>query len=258
MLVNMWDGKTGVFEKHTKMSGNDSVVNPWINIIACTTPAWIAGNFPDYMIGGGFTSRCVFVYAEEKEKYVAYPSLHVPPHLKELEVKLVQDLEHISLNLCGGYKLTPEAYAWGESWYRSHYTTARPQMDDERFGGYIARKQTHIHKLAMILAAASNDVLEITPAHLSSAAEIVSSLEKDMQKVFEKIGRSDLSNNADRLLFLIQKSPNGITVEEAYKGVRTLFPDAQEFQRILEGLTRSGVVKFSLDAKGMPLLKAGS
>ena len=25
MLVNMWDGKTGVFEKHTKMSGNDSV-----------------------------------------------------------------------------------------------------------------------------------------------------------------------------------------------------------------------------------------
>ena len=112
----------------------------------------------------------------------------------------------------------------GQSWYRSHYTTARPQMDDERFGGYIARKQTHIHKLAMILAAASNDVLEITPAHLSSAAEIVSSLEKDMQKVFEKIGRSDLSNNADRLLFLIQKSPNGITGRGDLQGRANAIP----------------------------------
>ena len=58
------------FKKISKHAGNDDVVNPWINIIACTTPAWIAGNFPEYMIGGGFTSRCVFVYADAKERFV--------------------------------------------------------------------------------------------------------------------------------------------------------------------------------------------
>jgi len=62
VLVSLWDGQLGVWEKRTKTSGSDIIANPWINIAACTTPAWIAGNFPDYMIGGGFTSRCVFVY----------------------------------------------------------------------------------------------------------------------------------------------------------------------------------------------------
>jgi hypothetical protein len=63
VLVHLWDGKKGVFKKVTKTSGCDDVQNPWVNIIACTTPAWISGNFPEYLIGGGFTSRCVFVYA---------------------------------------------------------------------------------------------------------------------------------------------------------------------------------------------------
>jgi hypothetical protein len=39
LLVALWDGKEGAFEKQTKGSGNDTVVNPWINIVACTTPA---------------------------------------------------------------------------------------------------------------------------------------------------------------------------------------------------------------------------
>lgn len=82
LLVALWDGKPGTFEKKTKHSGNDTIENPWINLIACTTPSWIAGNFPEYMIGGGFTSRCIFVYADQKAKYVAYPGLRVPKNLE--------------------------------------------------------------------------------------------------------------------------------------------------------------------------------
>ena len=92
LLVALWDGKQGNFEKTTKHSGNDVVENPWINLIACTTPAWIAGNFPEYMVGGGFTSRTIFVYADAKEKYVAYPGLRVPPNLERQADALVNDL----------------------------------------------------------------------------------------------------------------------------------------------------------------------
>ena len=119
MLVNLWDGKS--FAKRTKTSGSDEVVNPWINLIACTTPSWIAGNFPEYMIGGGFTSRCVFVYAEEKHKYNAYPGLSVPAGATETARQLIRDLEHISLALTGPYHLSPDAIAWGERWYTEHY-----------------------------------------------------------------------------------------------------------------------------------------
>jgi F0F1-type ATP synthase gamma subunit len=108
LLVTLWDSRQGAFKKVTKGSGVDHVENPWINMIACTTPSWIAGNFPDYVIGGGFTSRCLFVYTEEKEKFVAYPSLSVPLDQKETATALVQDLEHIA-TLAGPYKLSADA-----------------------------------------------------------------------------------------------------------------------------------------------------
>lgn len=92
MMVNLWDSHTGAFKKVTKGSGNDTVENPFINLIACTTPAWIAGNFPEYVIGGGFTSRCLFVYAETKDKFVAYPSQSVPKNLADAQAALVRIL----------------------------------------------------------------------------------------------------------------------------------------------------------------------
>lgn len=241
LLVSLWDGKQGSFEKRTKMSGNDSVENPWINLIACTTPSWIAGNFPEYMIGGGFTSRCLFIYAEEKEKYVAYPGLVVPKDLKHTESRLVQDLEHIAINLAGEYRLTTEAIAWGEAWYRQHYENRPPNLDDDRFGGYIARKQTHIHKLAMILAAAQSDRMVIERDHLTVANEMVTDLEQDMPQVFSKIGRSDVSLQTDRFLSFLRKRGT-VEYKEAYRYIHAYFPSAKDYEDVLAGLIKAGEV----------------
>jgi hypothetical protein len=241
LLVNLWDGKQGAFEKRTKMSGNDTVINPWINLIACTTPAWIAGNFPEYMIGGGFTSRCLFVYADEKEKYVAYPGLIVPDNQAAVELSLVQDLEHISMTLCGEYRMTADAVKWGELWYRRHYAAKPFGMEDDRFGGYLARKQTHIHKLAMILSASKRDALTITDEDLILANDMVSDLEREMPKVFSKIGRSDMSVQTERLLGIIT-SRGPMPQAQAYKSVHSYFPSAKEFADVLEGMTKAGLV----------------
>lgn len=241
LFVTLWDGKQGAFTKVTKMSGNDSVENPWINIIACTTPAWIAGNFPDYLVGGGFTSRCLFVYAEEKEKYVAYPGLEVPENLKTIEAALVSDLEHIAISLAGPYTLDSSAITWGTAWYRKHYENRPPHLDDERFGGYIARKQTHIHKLAMVLAASQRDELVISAEDLALANTMVTDLESDMPLVFAKIGRTEQSIQAERFIGFIKK--RGIVpYEEAYKFIHAYFPDLKDFEGILYGAMRSGQI----------------
>lgn len=240
LLVALWDGKQGTFEKRTKMSGNDVIENPWINVIACTTPAWIAGNFPEYMIGGGFTSRCLFVYAEEKAKFVAYPGLVLPPDFEIMQQRLIRDLEHISVNLCGPYKLSAEAIEWGESWYRTHYTSNHPGLDDARFGGYIARKQTHIHKLAMILAASKRDARVIEREDLSTADEMVTDLEREMPKVFAQIGRSGVSFNAQRLVDFVRKAKTRVSLNDAYNHVHANFPSAKEFNDVLSGLIQSG------------------
>lgn len=255
LLVSLWDGKQGAFTKNTKHSGNDSIENPWINLIACTTPSWIAGNFPEYMIGGGFTSRTIFVYADAKAQYVAYPYLHVPKDLDAQADALVADLEHISQALIGSYTLTPAAIRYGEAWYKQHYTTRPANLDDDRFGGYIARKQTHIHKLAMVLAASSSDSLEITDEHLSTANTMVTDLEPDMQLVFSKIGRSDTSLYAERLVSFVQ-SHGKITYAEAYRNVHAYFPSMRDFEDVVAGCVRAGYIRLEV-APGGPWMHAG-
>lgn len=202
LLVSLWDGKRGAFKKTTKTQGEDIIENPWINIIACTTPAWIEGNFPEYMIGGGFTSRCVFVYAEQKRQYVAYPSLSIPKDFLKQQDELVQDLEKMAM-LRGPFNLLPEATDWGAIWYEQHWKKKPANLDNARFGGYLARKQTHIHKLAMVLSAAQRDTLTITADDLEQSNIIVSSLESDMPKVFERIGTSDSSKGSAELVSII-------------------------------------------------------
>lgn len=246
LLVSLWDGKQGSFEKHTKGSGKDSIQNPWINLIACTTPSWIAGNFPEYMIGGGFTSRTVFVYAEAKSKFVAYPGLQVPKNLDQFADALVEDLTEIS-QLVGEYRLTPAAVAWGEKWYQTHYSSRPSNLDPDRFGGYIARKQTHVHKLAMILAASAGDELEITPQQLQIAHDMITDLEPDMQFVFSKIGRTDTSLYIERLVQFVHDK-GVVAYDEAYRHVHSHFPSMRDFEDLVVGCMRAGYIK--LQTKG--------
>jgi hypothetical protein len=190
VLVSLWDGQVGTWERRTKTQGADLIVNPWLNIIACTTPKWIAGNFPEYMIGGGFTSRCVFVYGEEKRHLVAYPAMNIPKNFASREADLVHDLEIIS-QLAGPVTMTQEAVEWGTQWYTDHYASTKSMpLEESKWGGYWARKQTHIHKLAMVLSAAEDDSLIIQRHHLADAAAIVTQLEGNLPRIFELVGQS--------------------------------------------------------------------
>lgn len=248
VLVSLWDSKQGAFIKSTKGSGTDTIENPWINLIACTTPAWIAGNFPEYMIGGGFTSRCLFVYADKKDKLVAYPNRHVPPDMRMTADRLVADLTHISAELAGPYRLSPAALEWGEIWYKRHYDHPPTALSDDRFGGYLARKQTHLHKLAMVLAASHRDELIITDEDLASAETMLTDLERDMPEVFSKIGRTQESVQAERLVKFIRQS-GGVTYAQAFKFIHSQFPGARGFEDIMQGSLKSGLIVFCQDGK---------
>jgi len=254
LLVTLWDGKQGAFTKVTKMAGNDVIENPWINMIACTTPAWIAGNFPEYMIGGGFTSRCIFVYAEEKAKFVAYPGLAVPKNIADVRRALVQDLEQIAETFVGPFVLSPAAVSWGTAWYEQHYKQRPEGLDDDRFGGYIARKQTHIHKLAMVLSASDSDKQVITDEHLSTANIMVTELEADMPKVFSRIGRTEQSVQAERFISYVRRR-KVVSYEDAYRFIHAHFPDVKDFEGIVSGAVRAGFIK--VEQRGDKLMLVG-
>lgn len=240
LLVNLWDSKQGAFTKVTKGNGTDQVENPFINLIACTTPAWIAGNFPEYVVGGGFTSRCLFIYAEEKAKLIAYPLREMPKDLDREKEKLIEDLVEIA-KITGPYKLSEDAYAYGKEWYKYHYANRPPELDDDRFGGYIARKQTHIHKTALVLAAAQRDDRTITRDDLAMANTMVTDLELDMAKVFARIGRTEVSVQAERFIRFVHKR-GSVSYAAAYAYVHSAFPDARNFEAMVKGAQSAGFI----------------
>lgn len=246
LLVSLWDGKKS-FEKVTKMSGNDKVQAPWVNILACTTPAWISGNFPEYMIGGGFTSRCVFVYADAKRQFVAYPKFSLPPEFQEMRKQLIEDLEQIC-QIKGPYELDPATVIWGEKWYAEHYKNRPAHLDNERFGGYIARKQTHIHKLAMVIAAAQRDERVVLMEDLESANALVSALETSMPQVFSQIGRTDNSRHLEEMLGFI-RSRKTVSYTELYRSVIRIFPSARELEDSIAMAVKAGYLRISSDGK---------
>src|SRR5690242_6064987 len=97
----------------------------------------------------------------------------MPEYLSEIKGKLVQDLEHIANGLVGPFVLDEAALSWGTKWYAHHNTVKNETLADERFDGYLARKRTHMHKLAMILSASRNDSRVITIEDLATAEKML-------------------------------------------------------------------------------------
>jgi len=243
MLVSLWDCAS--IYKETKKDGAESIENTFLNLIACTTPGWISGNIPPYMIEGGLVSRIIWVYGEEKRKLVAYPGLAFNTAASEMrrqEIRLVEDLRAIS-KLKGEFGMTEEAIAWGEEWYQAHYFLHKKGADDARFGGYLARKQTHIHKLAMILSAARGDSMLITVEDLQNAETHITALEASLPQIFDRIGKSETSSQTDRLLSFIGQHAQGVPMATAYQHVHNYFPKLDDFQAVVKGLKAAGMVK---------------
>jgi Protein of unknown function (DUF3987) len=239
MLNTMWD--CGSIEKATKAEGLRTIASPFLNLLACTTPSWISGNFPAYMLDGGLVSRIIWVYADEKRQLVAYPSGDTPER-RELHRYLIDDLN--TIGRCEGeFRLDADALLWGTDWYTRHNRVHAKGKDDSRLGGWNARKQSHIHKLAMVLSAARDDSRRITLGDLQRAEREVSALEGTLSAIFDRIGRSEASNNSDRLLdFVARSGAGGVTVNEAARFMRSVAPTDKGFKELLLGLVKSKMV----------------
>jgi hypothetical protein len=251
-LVHIWDNRE--MHKRTRKDGLLIIPTPCLNMIACTTPAWIAENMPRYLIGGGLTSRMVFVYGETKARYIAYPFKHMPLDYAERQGKLQRDLERIS-KMKGEFALTPEAVAYGEEWYEQFHKVDSKKLDPTLIGGYIARKQTLVHKVAMILSASQGDSMLITLADLQRAEATISALEKNMPLVYSKIGMTRESAMGEQIIAFLERYKGKAPWTLLYQYMHKNFPRVEDAEDIIYGMVQAGYINIDKGERMVYLLR---
>jgi len=173
----------------------DFINHVWVNMIGATTPETLHAALPMESIGGGFTSRIIFVYGDKKYKVVPFPWI-TQEALDTLE-KLKIDLGAIYL-MEGQFKYDQSFIDRYVAW--RHHHEATPPFKDPRLGGYIDRKPAHLLKLSMILSASQSDNMMITKSIFDRALVMLEKTEKHMIKVYAGFGESKDSSVLSRVM----------------------------------------------------------
>lgn len=176
---------------------------PCLTLLGCTTPTSLAAHLPPASIGQGFTSRTIMVY-EGRAKNKIYPA----PKLDEkLELKLGAQLTELQ-HWAEEFSLTSDASKMLEYLYMNY----KPDINDTRFITYEQRREDHINKLCMILAAAEGrtviEGIDVTDAHM-----ILEATEKNMPHALGEVGMDKLTIAKQSMKEMIEASwPMGVSI----------------------------------------------
>lgn len=198
-LLEMWDGEDYPYRlKNQSLTINE----PLVSMVAGTTPSDIATLLPPEAIGGGFTARCIFIYAGEKYK-------QVPPSKaglkKEFEDQLKETFAWIENTMRGAIKMTEEASDYSDALY-----CQQVQINDPRFIYYSERRHTHLMKLALSMAALRQsmavDKIDLEQAHL-----LLQHTEETMPEALGEYGMSPLAVAKQRIVDFIKHAKEPVT-----------------------------------------------
>lgn len=168
----------------TKNMGTDEIVGVYVNLFGATTPDLIRSALPLDAIGGGLTSRMVFINESNKGKVVPYPGFSA----EELKIrdKLKKDLSRIHL-LSGQYVTSNGFLDFWMDWYPMQ--ERNPPFREQRFEGYLERRANHVMKLSMICCASRTDKMIIQVEDLERAIKYLEMAEVNMPQTFSGVGR---------------------------------------------------------------------
>ena len=198
LLCEMWDKNE--FSYGTKNKSSFVANDICVSLIAGCVPDYIRKLNRDAMsaITGGFTSRCIFVYADTKSKMLAWPNIN--GNFQKLVVDLIADLADISKQ-SGEFKFCPRAMKLWESEYQN---IRIDPFESQVLSGFKARMRSHIFKTAMILSVSESNNLEISERHMFHAMDLVEQVKKKIDFTFKSLGESPLAPQQDRILKFLQ------------------------------------------------------
>lgn len=230
MLGNLWDYE-GIYRPSFKNSGTLQVTNPLVTLLGGNTHDAMVDAFPPHLIGQGFTSRIIFINAENSVKRIAWPK----ESSTKKNVTLLSWMEKIKQNCVGELKI-PQLE---RDMLAQIYKEWKP-LDDARLAHYSSRRHMQLLKLCLITAAsrASNT---LSSEDIIYANTLLTFAEQRMPAALGEFGRARTSAAAMRVMALLSQ-PVGrqMTIQELWaSGVSQELDEYSKFGGILDNLRQA-------------------
>ncbi len=186
-----WYDSPEKWVRTTKHQGVDDISGLSFTLVGAMAPDWIPHVFTPESIGGGFTSRVMFVTEYKKAKTIANPN-NAPP-TNGRRIRLMKDLQTIQTSMVGAYVFDKKAEAFYEDWYTKDDAALQSgdfAVPDRAFHSYCGRRPTLLRKLCMSVAASRRNEKIIMLKDIQDALLWMEQSEVRMPGTFAAVGRS--------------------------------------------------------------------
>lgn len=201
LLTGIWDCGGENFHRRTKGQGEDVIPRPNLNLLGCTTQDWITTYLKSDIIGGGFTRRVVFnneLMGDDKLR-VSWPD-DTPATIQAYQNCIAYG--RVLRGVRGEMSYGLGARAWWDNWYQ---TRPIPREPDVR--GYHKSKPTILLKVAMLVALSKAPDRVVNIEDLEVGLALLDNTETHLLKVFQGIGRNELTHVANKMLEFLEAAP---------------------------------------------------
>ena len=217
----------------TRTKGKVELSGICVSLLAGSAPEWLKLIIPMGAVGGGFTSRIIFVYEEDRRRSIPRPS---PPD-KKLRDDLIADLK-IMTTMEGEFKLSPDAGKLFDDWY-DH----RGLPEEEEAQGFAERVPDHALKTAMIWSIQERDDFVIDVSHMTSAIACVEEVEQKLPRVFAGIGESLEASVTERVCDVLRHADNGMMTRKRMLRKLKRHTSSKQLDSIMLTLVEAGEVQ---------------
>ena len=201
-LTKIWDGED---HNYTLKNSKQILEKPLLNLLGGTTPTAMSQALPLEVVGQGFLSRVVLVYAESSVK-IARPQALAEEGVAEIH----KVFDYVAQNFSGAFKETENSAKLLDSLYFKEH-----RIPDTRFVYYMTRRHTHLIKLTMAMAALRGSQ-EIISEDVEDAEELLSLTEQVMPNALGEFGLSPLGAARQKLLEYLNSSPDPYTMNNLW------------------------------------------
>lgn len=189
MFANLcdWYDCDPEWKKRTVSRDVEEIVGLCVTLLGATTPMSLQSCLPMDAIGGGFTSRVIYVYEGRQERLISpWRKDRGTSQDDKYYKSLLNDLRYIK-HLGGEFIPTDEAIDYLTDWYEKG-GGSKKKLKDKRFSGYNSRRAAHVAKLSMAMSASRGDDMKILKSDLERAIEELDKVEQKMEYVFSGVG----------------------------------------------------------------------